>query len=206
MADTGKIDLYQQHKDQYVQAKRPVLVTVGKATYLAIDGRGAPGGEVFSARVGALYAAAYTLKMTRKFAGQQDYTICKLEALWWLDGDSSDWASVPRDQWNWRLMIRTPDFIKQQELDKAVQVLLDKGKEPEVRQVRLEAMAEGRCVQVLHAGPYDQVGRTMTALCEFAQSQGLEFSGRHHEIYLSDPRRVAPERLKTIVREPVSSH
>jgi hypothetical protein len=204
MTEASKIDLYKKHKDQYVEAKKPVLVDVTRASYLAIDGRGAPGGETFSGRVGALYAVAYTLKMTRKFGGQQDYGICKLEALWWLDGERSDWASVPQDQWNWTLMIRTPDFVSRQELDKAAEVLLDKGKEPEVRQVRLESLAEGRCVQMLHLGPYDEVARTVSALCQFARDQGLAFSGRHHEIYLSDPRRVSPERLKTIVREPVT--
>jgi hypothetical protein len=204
MADTDKIDLYKLHKDQYVEAKKPVLVTVGKGMYLAIDGRGAPGGEAFSAGVGALYAVAYTIKMTRKFAGQQDYAISKLEALWWLGDGQSDWASAPQDQWNWTVMIRTPDFVTRQDLDSAVQVLLDKGKEPEVRQVRLASMSEGRCVQMLHVGPYDQVSRTISTMSQFAQDQGLAFSGRHHEIYLSDPRRVAPERLKTLIREPVA--
>ena len=204
MADTDKIDLYRLHKDQYVEAKKPVLVNVGPATYLAVDGRGSPGGEAFTAGVGALYAVAYTIKMTRKFAGRQDYAICKLEGLWWLDDERCDWASVPQDQWNWRLMIRTPDFVGRRDLDHAVKTLLDKGKEPQCRQVRLESMTEGQCIQMLHVGPYDQVGRTIARLCESAEGQGLRFSGRHHEIYLSDPRRVAPERLKTTIRHPVA--
>jgi hypothetical protein len=203
MADTEKIDLYKKHKDQYVEAKRPVLVTVGKATYLTIDGLGAPGGETFSSRIGALYGVAYTIKMTRKFAGQQDYTVCKLEALWWLDEEQADWSKVPQDQWNWKLMIRTPEFVAQKDLDQAVKTLLDKGKEPLCREVRLESLTEDQCVQMLHVGPYDQEERTIHQMEAFARSQGLALTGRHHEIYLSDPRRIAPERLKTILRHPV---
>ena len=204
MPDTEKIDLYKQHRDQYVEAKRPVLVTVGRATYLAVDGRGAPGGEAFTARVGALYGVAYTIKMTRKFAGAQDYTICKLEGVWWLDDERADFALVPPEEWNWKLMIRTPEFVTRQELDKAIQVLLGKGKEPQCEQVRLESMAEGQCVQMLHVGPYNQMGRTIAQMCEFAGGRGLRFSGHHHEIYLSDPRRIPPERLKTILRHPAA--
>jgi len=203
MADTEKIDLYKKYKDQYVEAKKPVLVTIGKATYLAIDGRGAPGGEAFTTKIGALYGVAYTIKMTRKFAGKQDYTICKLEALWWLDREQQDWSKVPKDQWNWKLMIRTPEFVTKKDLDQAIKTLQDKGKEPQCQEVRLESIGEGKCVQMLHVGPYDQVGCTISQMEAFAQSQGLVITGRHHEIYLSDPRRVAPERLKTTIRHPV---
>ncbi len=92
MASTDKIDLYKQHKDQYVTPKKPVLVTMDEATYLTISGRGAPGGPEFTEKIGALYGAAFTVKMTRKFAGQQDYVVSKLEAQWWLDGESCDFA------------------------------------------------------------------------------------------------------------------
>ena len=203
MASTEKIDLYKKYKDQYVEAKKPVLVSIGKATYLAIDGRGAPGGEAFTTRIGALYGAAYTIKMTRKFAGKQDYGICKLEALWWLDQEQRDWSKVPQEAWNWKLMIRTPEFVTQKDLDGAVKTLLEKGKEPLCQEVRLESFTEGRCVQMLHVGPYDQEERTISQMEAFARSQGLALTGRHHEIYLSDPRRVAPERLKTTLRHPV---
>ena len=203
MANTEKIDLYKKHKDQYVEAKKPVLVSIGKATYLAIDGRGAPGGEAFTTRIGALYGAAYTIEMTRKFAGKQDYGICKLEALWWLDQEQRDWSKVPRDTWNWKLMIRTPEFVTQKDLDGAVKTLLGKGKESLCQKVRLESFTEGQCVQMVHVGPYDQEEQTISQMEAFARSQGLVITGRHHEIYLSDPRRVAPERLKTTLRHPV---
>lgn len=203
MATTDKLDLYKQHKDQYVLAKKPVLVTMEEAAYLTIIGRGTPDGPEFSERVGALYGAAFTIKMTRKFAGQPDYVIGKMEAQWWLDGDSWDFGNVPKDKWNWRVMIRTPDFVTQKDLDDAARKLIDKGKAPCADQVKLQSITEGLCVQMLHVGPYEDEGRSLGAMNDFAAQQGLSFHGRHHEIYLSDPRRVPPEKLKTILRMPV---
>jgi len=203
MATNDKIDLYKQHKDQYVTPKKPVLVTMNEATYLTISGRGAPGGPEFTERIGALYGAAFTIKMTRRFGGQQDYVVSKLEAQWWLDGESCDFANVPKEKWNWRLMIRTPPFVKQKELADAARKLIEKGKAPGADQVRLESITEGLCVQMLHVGPYEEEGRSICAMSAYAEQQGLTLHGRHHEIYLSDPRRVPPERLKTILRHPV---
>jgi hypothetical protein len=203
MASTDKIDLYKQHKDQYVTAKKPVLVTMDEATYLSISGRGAPGGSEFTEKIGALYGAAFTIKMTRKFGGQQDYVVSKLEAQWWLDGESCDYANTPKEQWNWRLMIRTPPFVEQKELDDAARKLIEKGKAPCADQVKLESITEGLCVQMLHVGPYEEESRSICAMSAFAEQQGLTLHGRHHEIYISDPRRVAPEKLKTILRLPV---
>jgi hypothetical protein len=203
MTANAKIDLCKQHKDQYATPKTPVLVTVNDATYLAISGRGAPGGPEFTDKIGALYGAAFTVKMTRKFAGLQDYAVSKLEAQYWLDGSEGAFSSVPMEQWNWRLMIRTPPVVTRQELDEAVAKLIQKGKAPCADQVKLESIPEGRCVQMLHVGPYDQESRTIGAMKAFAEQQGLTFHGRHHEIYLSDPRRIAPEKLRTILRIPV---
>ena len=203
MSKTEKIDLYKLHKDQYVAPKQPQLVEIEKAKYLAISGRGEPGGEEFVSKIGALYGMAYTIKMTRKFAGGQDYVVCKLQSQLWLDDDCQDFSTTPKEQWYWKLLIRTPDFVQSNELNKAVEKLLEKGKEPEVRQVKFESLTEGLCVQMLHVGPYDQEHETISKMAAFVEQQGLEFRGRHHEIYLSDPRRVPPERLKTILRHPV---
>ena len=113
-------------------------------------------------------------------------------------------SSLPSDQWHWKLMIRTPDFVSRDELKTAVSVLLEKGKEPEVNQVGFETLTEGQCVQVLHVGPYEKEGETIAQMKAFAGDQGLTFSGYHHEIYLSDPCRMPPERLKTILRIPAA--
>jgi hypothetical protein len=108
----SKIDLYKQHKAEYAATRKPTLVKVGKACYLAIEGQGAPGTEIFTASIGALYGVAFTVKMTRKFSGQQDYTVCKLEAQWWCDGEQ-DFTAAPKQAWRWKLLIRTPDFVAQ---------------------------------------------------------------------------------------------
>jgi len=203
MSQTEKIDLFKLNKDQYAAIQKPQLVEIRPAKYLAITGRGAPGGEEFSAKIGGLYGASYTIKMTRKFSGMQDYTVCKLECRYWLDGDSYDFSNTPQEQWNWIFLIRTPDFVEDEDLNNAAEKLLAKGKPPEVKQVKLESISEGLCVQALHVGPYDKEAETLTKMMDFASEQGMEFHGMHHEIYISDPCRVAPEKLKTILRMPV---
>ena len=198
-----KIDLFKEHKAEYKATAKPAFVKVGPAHYLMIDGQGAPGGTAFEERIGALYAMAFTIKMTRKFAGLGDYTVCKLEGLWYTEDGLNDFANVPQEQWRWTLMIRTPECVKKADLDKAVKALLDKGKCEAVKEVRLETLKEGKCVQILHVGPYDQVCGAIEKMQALAEDNGVSFIGKHHEIYLSDPRRVAPEKLKTIVRRPV---
>jgi hypothetical protein len=203
MAQAEKIDLYKKFKAEYITPKQPTLVEVGPAHYLAVTGQGAPGGEEFTAKIGALYAMAFTIKMTRKFAGKGDYVICKLEGQYWSDDEDQEFQASAPDDLRWRLMIRTPDFIAQDDLDEAAEKLLAKGKAPEAKAVVLVSFAEGTCVQVLHVGPYDQEGESVARMQAFVAEQGLQVAGRHHEIYLSDPRRVAPEKLRTILRLPV---
>jgi hypothetical protein len=205
MNSPEKIDLYKQCKADYAATKKPRLVELKPATYLAISGQGAPGGPVFSTKIGALYAMAYTIKMTRKFNGRQDYVIGKLEAQWWTPDVSHCLAQTSREQWCWKLLIRTPDFVTQTELDQAAAVLHKKGKTPEAIEVHLENITEGLCAQMLHVGPYDKEGDTLAIMNDFAALQGVVFSGHHHEVYLSDPRRVPPEKLKTILRHPVTT-
>jgi hypothetical protein len=202
MKTQPKIDLYKLHKTEYAATRKPALVELKPAAYLAIVGQGAPGGEQFTTSIGALYGVAFTIKMTRKFASQQDYAVCKLEGQWWSEPESG-FAKLPPDQWRWKLLIRTPNFIGEGDLRQAVAVLLKRGKGPDVKRVRLESLDEGLCVQMLHVGPYVKEHETIAMMKTFAEKKHLEFSGKHHEIYLSDPRRVPPERLKTILRHPV---
>ena len=203
MGKDEKLDLQKLHKAEYAATRKPGLVEVKKAQYLAVCGQGAPGGKVFTSRVGALYGAAYTIKMTRKFAGKGDYVICKLEGQWWSDDNQCDFKDVALDEWRWRLLIRTPDFIKKKDLDEALAKLLEKDKGDEVKEVALISFAEGTCAQMLHVGPYDKEHETLARMRDMIETKGLEVHGRHHEIYLSDPRRVAPEKLRTILRVPV---
>ena len=201
MGKTEKLDLYKQHKAEYAAKKTPALVTVKAAAYLTISGRGEPGGEAFTDRVGALYGAAYTIKFTSKFAGR-DYKVCPLEGLWWC-GRKRNFATEPRDKWCWKVLIRTPDFITASDLAKAREALLAKGKSPAVRNVQLEAFEEGLCAQMLHVGPYSAEAATIDVMMQFVRDKKLRCHGKHHEIYLSDPRRVPPERLRTVLRYPV---
>jgi hypothetical protein len=199
-----KLDLYRRHRAEYVAPRKPVLVRVGRAKYLAIDGAGGPKTPAFQAAIGALYAMAFTIKMTKKFAGR-DYTVAKLEGLWWGGRRGKLLIDSPPSSWRWRLMIRVPPFISERDRRAALAVLADRGKGPVIRRVKLESVTEGPCVQILHVGPYDREHASIAAMEAFARAGGLRLRGRHHEIYLSDPRRVAPARLKTILRHPVKN-
>jgi hypothetical protein len=132
--------------------------------------------------------------MASKAAGS-DYAVSKLEGLWWKEGLSMGWS--------WQLLIRVPEFITKQHLANAIQKLLERDKVEVVSRVTLETLDEGKCVQVLHVGPYTAEEPTLAKMRRFATDRGLSFNGRHHEIYLSDPRRVDAEKLRTILRQPV---
>jgi hypothetical protein len=200
-APIAKLDLYQIHKADYAVPRTPVLLRIAQATYLGIAGRGTPGEEAFQQAIGALYNVAFTIKMASKFAGR-DYGVSKLEALLWADSGRS-LAIEPKDQWSWRLLIRTPDFIGKGELEATRKKLSEKGKGPLCKEVELTVLHEGQCVQMLHTGPYDREPETVRQMEAFAGGLGYRLDGQCHEIYLSDPRRVAPEKLRTILRIPV---
>jgi hypothetical protein len=203
MPAVPKVDLYKIHKAGYVTPKKPVLIQTQPAKYLTISGRGAPAGEGFQKSVGALYNVSFTLKMAKKFAGK-DYKVCNLEGLWWGEKEGGNFAAQDPDTWNWKLMIRVPDFIAEKDLKETITTLKEKGKPPEVAEVKLETIEEGECVQMLHVGPYSKEGEAISQMIALAQEKHLSCHGRHHEIYLSDPRRVPPERLRTILRLPVA--
>ncbi len=197
-----KLDLYKLHKDEYITPQTPTLVKCKSGKYLTIDGQGAPGGEVFTERLGLLYAVAFTIKMEKKFAGQ-DYKVCGLEGLWWGPQGGADFLTEPRETWCWKLILRVPDFITAQDLKAAIAAVKEKGKGDEAGDVRLEKINEGLCLQALHVGPYATEMHTLARMRAFARENGLCFHGQHHEIYLSDPRRAAPEKMRTILRLPI---
>lgn len=200
-APIAKLDLYETNKADYATPRDPILLRIARAEYLVIAGSGTPGGEVFEQAIGALYSVAYTIKMASKFAGR-DYGIAKLEGLWWVDSGCS-LMTEPKDRWSWRLLIRTPDFIGGPELEDARRKLAAKGKDSLFKQVELSRLDEGLCVQMLHTGSYDREPDSIRRMEAFAAEKGYRFDGLHHEIYLSDPRRVAAEKLRTILRIPV---
>jgi len=201
MPDTDKIDLYKLNKAEYVTPRQPVLLEIQPARYLSITGTGSPGGEEFQAKIGALYGAAFTLKFESKFAGR-DYAVCKLEGLYSTGQGGPGFATIPKDQWHWDLIIRVPDFVDAALLKAACAKLAAK-QTPHAAEVVFKPLREGRCVQMLHVGPYDSAPETIEKMRACAVAAGCEFAALHHEIYLSDPHRVAPEKLRTILRIPV---
>jgi hypothetical protein len=184
-----KLDLYREHAVDYAARRDPAIVNLARCQYLAIDGSGTPGGPEFQACVEALYNVAFTTRMARKSAGH-DYGVCKLEGLW-------------PDTRTWSLLIRTPEFVTKEHLDVAIAKLVRKGKTVPVEAVRLLPLKEGWCVQALHVGPYCEEPATIEKMCECAAQAGMEFCGTMHEIYLADPRRVKPGKLRTILRQPL---
>lgn len=202
MSAADKTDLVKDLKQEYTARKTPALVTVSAGKYLTFDGEGTPGGEAFAPAYEALYSMVYTIKFARKAAGK-DFKACPPEGLYWLAHGKTDYCTAAPADWRWKLMIRVPSFIRDADLAKARKVLAEKGKPGQLGKVKLEKLAEGRCVQMLHVGPYNQVAAAYGKMIDFAAAQGLAFHGRPHEIYFSDPRRVPPEKYRTIVRNPV---
>lgn len=188
------IDLSKQLKELYSAKRQPSLVLAEKGVFLAADGQGEPGGEVFQRLIGALYAVTYTAKFTCKFAGEFDFKVGRFECLYLCDP-----CQVPKADWQWRLLIRVPAELKAKHVT-AAQTSLREKKGLDTSAVYRLSWREGRAVQALHVGPYDQVGETFNSLTVHAEALGWQIQGPAHEIYLNDPQRVAPEKLKTIVR------
>ena len=191
------------YKGEYRRALKPVLFKASPARYLSIGGSGEVDGA-FGDLTGHLYNMAYTIKMASKKAGF-DYKVCPLEARYWTQGQAGpyDFAQRPMDEWQWQVMVRTPLEIGEADLSVALDVLLGKGKSEVLREVELIDLDEGVCAQVLHVGPYSESKRSTDLLVAMGAVEGLVPIGSHHEIYLSDPRRVPPERLKTLLRLPL---
>jgi hypothetical protein len=197
-----KIDLFREHRDEYAMAKSPTVISVGRGRYLAVTGTGSPEGSEFQRRLGALYGCAYTIKFAAKAKGR-DFKVGVLEGLWWGGSGAASPFAASKANWRWKLLIRVPDFVSERDVRSALKTLrLKKGV---TDSVTLETISEGRSVQMLHVGPYGDEPRTIAAMDELARSRHLRYRGAHHEIYLSDPRRVKPERLRTIIRHPVAS-
>ena len=202
MPTAEKLDLYKLHQAEYIAPRKPALVVTKPAVYLAAAGQGAPASAEFQDKVGAIYSVAFTVKMAKKFAGQ-DYKVCHLEGLWSMGQSSANMSAQPPETWNWKLLIRVPEFIRSADVKAAIEALAKRGKGLGPAEVRLEKINEGTCVQMLHVGPYATEEGTIAQMLDFAAQQGLVIHGLHHEIFLSDPRRVPPERLRTILRYPV---
>ena len=179
----------------------PALRDLPAAKYLCVAGTGPPGGAAFQEALAALYATAYTVRFAAKREGRE-VPLGPLEAIW----DRLGKASAPLDLAGarWRVVVQVPDGVRSADLAAAAKALQARGQAPKAA-VRLVRIKEGRCVEALHVGPYGDEPRTVQRMAELASSQGYRLKGPHHEIYLSDPRRVAPGRLKTLLRQPVAA-
>jgi hypothetical protein len=193
------IDLKRTHKELYRAKEVPRELTVPAGTFLAVDGIGEPGGRAYQTAIEALYSVAYTLKFALKRAGVLDFKIPNLECLW-LSGPSK----TPAAEWQWRLLVRVPDPITEEQIADAGGRVRAK-KEIDTSIVRRIEAGGGRAIQVLHVGPYDTVTGSYEKLGAYAQKHGLELEGVGHEVYLNDPRRTAVEKLRTVVRMPLAS-
>ena len=202
------LDIVKLYKPLYApSAKHPAIVEVPELAFLMVDGRGDPGNsEAFEAAMQALFSAAYTLKFSlKKTDPERDFKVAPVEGLWWGDDPTPTLADLQRDRdsWNWTLMIAMPDAVTADEVAAALEAAARKKDLPAAPLLRLERFEEGLAAQIMHVGPYSEEAPTIERLHEWVAAEGYELRGRHHEIYMGDPRRTAPERLKTVLRHPV---
>jgi hypothetical protein len=183
----------------------PELIDVPELQFLMIDGHGDPNvSERYREAIEALYAVSYALKFALKRAGGPDYKVSPLEGLWWV-ADMTRFSTEDKSAWDWAAMIKQPSSVTPELVEETVHEVAEKKQLPTVRELRFERFAEGPSAQVLHLGPYADEGPTIERLHAFIEERGYTKRGKHHEIYLGDPRRSAPERLKTIIRQPVTT-
>ncbi len=182
------------------------LVTVPTMQFLMIDGHGDPNTvPAYQEALTSLYPLAYALKFLSKKELGRDYAVMPLEGLWWADDMDAFTRRRDKSQWDWTLMIMTPDWLTPGHVEAARATVARKGGAPVLEAVRLAELDEGLSVQTLHVGPYDDEAPVLEAMHHaFIPAHGLRMTGKHHEIYLSDPRRTAPEKLRTILRQPVT--
>lgn len=181
------------------------LIDLPPRCYLMVDGHGDPNTSAdFTTAVEVLYQVAYALKFASKADGR-DYVVPPLEGLWWSDDMATFTSERDKSRWSWTLLNLVPDWLDDAAFDTALDRVRDRRAPERLGDLRLETLDEGRCVQVLHVGAYDDEAEVLARMHdEVIPSEGMRMTGRHHEIYLSDQRRVAPEKRRTILRQPVA--
>tara|TARA_Y100000758_G_scaffold230888_1_gene167771 strand:+ start:72 stop:680 length:609 start_codon:yes stop_codon:yes gene_type:complete len=200
-----KIDYKKELKHLYrSSAKKVEVVEVPKMNFLMIDGDGGPNHPTFQNAIEVLFPLSYTLKfMIKKSDIGIDYGVLPLEGLWWAD-DMSSFIKDKKDDWKWTLMIMQPELITNEMVVEAVNQVRVKKNPTSLPLVRFESINEGKVAQIMHIGPFSEEGPTVQKLHSFIKDSGKKIIGKHHEVYLSDIRRAAPEKWKTIIRQPMS--
>lgn len=202
------IDYKKTEKERYLPKTTPSVIDVPEMTFITVDGKGDPNTSVeYTAAVELLYGLSYTIKMGNKSILQ--YVVPPLEGLWSTDDDfrGSGAAINDKSKFIWTMLIRQPDFTTKDIFEAAKVILANKKPNLDISKAKLETITEGLCVQVMHIGSYDDEPATVASLDGFATQNGYVLDigeiRRHHEIYISDPRKVAPEKLKTVLRHPI---
>jgi hypothetical protein len=198
---TVKLDLRRKYKGLYSPpADKVQVVEVPGLRFLMADGVGDPNSKAFQEAVQTLYGLAYTTKFRLKKEGM-DYPVMALEGLWWTGKAAGVFDLQARDKWKWTLMIMQPDFVKPANVEASSRDMRARGKP--AGEYRLEEFREGLAAQVMHVGPYSAERSTIEKMWSFIEAGGYSANGKHHEIYLGDPRRSAPSKLRTILRQPI---
>jgi hypothetical protein len=199
-----KIDLRKELRHLYNPSPKAFsVIEVPPFNFVMIDGQGNPNtAPGYSEALQSLYGLSYTLKFASKQRLGIDYTVMALEGLWWAD-DMDDFLTLNKDRWQWTMMMLQPEHITAEMFEEARAAVLKKRPSPALSQVRFERFQEGLSVQILYLGAYADEGPTIARMHTFIHDNGYVPAGKHHEIYLGDPRRTAPEKLKTVIRQPV---
>ncbi len=199
-----KVDLKKTITSYKAKSGEFAIVDIPPLHYMMIDGENGPASTHFMSAIQALYPVAYKLKFMSKLSLDRDYVVPPLEALWWADDMSVFTTNYDKSKWLWTAMILTPDWISGEMFEEALAFVSAKNKPASLDKLRLAELNEGKVVQTLHLGSFDDEGPVLNAMHEeFIPDNGLEMRGKHHEIYFSDFRKTAPEKLRTILRQPV---
>ncbi|MFA6059363.1 MAG: GyrI-like domain-containing protein [Taibaiella sp.] len=204
-----KTDFTKKYKAYYSAKTEPELIQLDPVVYLSVTGKGDPSDKKYADKIQLLYTIAYSIKFSFK-AREEDFVVPKLEALWWFDEEqyknipmNEAPTRIPRSEWYYRLLIRMPENINDTDVAQAISSAADKQSTTTFEQVELFKLTEGKCVQMLHIGPFDREPESLEKILAFSIDHNLKRNGLHHEIYLSDFRKTSPEKLRTILREPV---
>lgn len=182
-------------------AKEVTILDVPDMNFLMIDGEGAPAGQQYADAVQTIYPVAYAIKFGVRKAKEVDYGVLPLEGLWWME-DMTQFSVDRKDEWKWTSMIMQPKYVTEDDFKAALEQARKKNL-PSIDKVRFECYHEGKAAQIMHIGPFSTEGPNVQKLHDAIKASGHQLSGKHHEIYLGDPRKTAPEKLKTVLRQPM---
>lgn len=202
---TTKIDFKRELRELYAPGRKPVLVDVPEMAFVMIDGHGDPNtADSYREAIEALYSVSYTVKFAvKRGPAGIDFGVMPLEGLWWAE-DPTVFSTGDKSEWNWTAMIMQPEPVTAEIVEEARHQAAAKKSLPALDLMRYARFAEGTAAQVMYVGPYKDEGPTIASLHAFIAEQGCALTGKHHEIYLGDPRRSAPEKLKTVIRQPLA--